>query len=150
MWNLYHQSLSKISFPVKERRLYQCVRVDRTYMMCTWLYMKVSRTSFCVATFSRSRDNVVYVAMSSQRSCDVHDVKKRPVNFHIQPNIQVLSTSGFDGRRLADWATSMQILGFTITITRISIFIHALLLNDWRNYPITPRFRYFHRGVRVM
>ena len=68
-----------------------------------WLYMKVSRTSFYVATFSRRYDNVVYVAMSSQRFYDVRDVKRRPANFHIQPTIQVLSTSGFDGRRLAEW-----------------------------------------------
>ena len=53
-----------------------------------WLYMKVSRTSFYVGTFSRRFDNVVYVAMS--RFYDVRDVKRRPENFHIQPNIQVL------------------------------------------------------------
>ena len=68
-----------------------------------WLYMKVSRTSFYVSTFSRRSDNVVYAAMSSQRFYDVRDVKKRAENFHIQPNIHVLSTSGFDGRRLAEW-----------------------------------------------
>ena len=65
-----------------------------------WLYMKVSRTSFYVATFSRRCDTV---AMSSQRFYDVRSVKRRPENFHIQPNIHVLSTSGFDGRRLAEW-----------------------------------------------
>ena len=68
-----------------------------------WLYMNVSRTSFYVATFSRHCDNVVYVAMSSQRFYDVRDVKRRPEYFYIQPNIQVLSTSGFDGRRIAEW-----------------------------------------------
>ena len=68
-----------------------------------WLYMKVSRTSFYVATFSRRCDNVIYVAMSSQSFHDVRNVKKRPKNVHIQSNIDVLSTSGFDGRRLAEW-----------------------------------------------
>ena len=72
-----------------------------------WLYMKVSRTSFYVATFSRRCDNVVYVAMSSHRFYDVRYVKKRAENFHIQPNIQVLSTSGFDGRRLVEWDTAV-------------------------------------------
>ena len=94
----------------------------------SWLHMKVSRTSFCVATFSRRCDNVVYVAMSLQRFYDVRDVKKRPENFHIQPNIQVLSTSGFDGRRLAEWALQTIVINKK-TLHKIMNLLHVYVLS---------------------
>ena len=107
---LIENALRLTTFPLGKVRHKNFIRRDdetrRRNDLGNWLYMKVSRTSFYVATFSRRFDNVVYVAMSSQRFYDVLDVKRRPENFHIQPNIQVLSTSGFDGRRLAEWVMS--------------------------------------------
>ena len=67
---------------------------------CIWKFpgrLSASRRSHDVVTTlftSWCRHNVSTTFATS---------KKRPENFHIQPNIQVLSTSGFDGRRLAEW-----------------------------------------------
>ena len=69
-----------------------------------WLYMKVSRTSLFT---SRRFYDVITMSFTSRCHHNVSttfcDVKRRPENFHIQLNIHVLSTSGFDGPRLAEW-----------------------------------------------
>ena len=103
-----------------------------------WLYMKVFRTSFYVATFSRRCDNVVYVAMSSQRFCDVGDVKIRPENFHIQPNIHVLLTLGFNGRRLAEWDNAT----ILITLFRFLWYMEWTMCNLYKKSAAEAVFRW--------
>ena len=101
-----------------------------------WLYVKVSRKSFYVAMFSRRCDNVVYIEMSSQRFYDVRDVKRRPENFHIQPNIHVLWTSGFDGRRLAEWGS-------------LRIWTHITYAGKWRRFLANAYVNVINGCVRI-
>ena len=63
-YNLSHRSVPFGKIPHKNV-IRRHDETRRRNDLGNWLYMKVFRTSFYVATFSRRCDNVVYVAMSS-------------------------------------------------------------------------------------